>query len=65
MNTKELTAMKATWEKMSAEYDAYIEQFLANPTMQLSEASVEEMKRMQQELYEVETELFKIIEENL
>ncbi len=65
MKAHELAALKEKWETMNTKYDTYIEQFVQNPNQQLSETDIATMQNMQQELADLETTLFKAIEEQL
>lgn len=65
MELPNIPELKVQWEKLNAEYDAYIQTFLDKPKKGFTEHEIEKVKKMQEDLYIVETALFTLIEKEI
>ncbi len=65
MKTQGIPELKEAWEKMNAEYDGYVQSFLDEPGKKFSEEEIQKFKDMQTKLYELETTLFAMIQQEI
>lgn len=62
MNKNDFQKLGQDWKILNEEYDNLIEQYLHNPDQNPDRETINKMKEMQKELYNIETRLFEIIE---
>lgn len=61
MTKQEFQKLGAEWTRKNAEYDRYIQELIDNPSGNYNSTNVGYFTKTQQELFDLETELLKIV----
>lgn len=65
MNKNKITELGLEWKKLDDKYDSCVQDLIdALDTTERTNEKLEELKKMQQELYDLETQLFEVLQNN-